>query len=285
MKFIILLICLLLQAIFHVSIKRGKYHLLEHYASGMKPFLTKINANHGWVALISLMLPILILVLILNALFSHVGILYFIYAAIVLLFCLDIRDMKKQLGDYFVAITNENLVKAQIEAEQFVSHSVHQNKSEMTRAVTESIFIKALTNIFSVIFWFMLLGPFGAVLYYLATTLTKLACNPEFSYTDTYFAAEYIKELFDWLPVRVLTLTFALIGHFGPVFTLWIDRLGAGLSDNRQLLIDAGLTALNADLEPTQASATENNQALSLVNRTLWTWTIVIGVLTITSWL
>lgn len=285
MKFIILLICLVLQASLHINVKRNKYQFVDRYAAGIKPLLNKINADHGWGALVGLLLPILIFVIILNALFSHIGLLYLIYGTIILWLCLDFTDLKKQLVDYFTAVANENMVKAKTEAELFVLHTVHQDKSEMSRAVTEAIFIRSLTNIFSIIFWFMLLGPFGAVLYYMTTAITNCALKPEFGYSDTYNVANYFKEILDWLPVRLVALTFALIGHFGPVFALWIDRVGGGLAENRQLIIDAGLTAINADLAPSTADVIENHQALSLVTRTLWTWVIIIAVLTVTSWL
>lgn len=285
MKFIILLVSLLLQSFLSLNINKHKSHLLSRYAATMRPLLTKLNADRGWGAFVGLLVPVLIVILILNLLFSHLGILYFLYGVFILLLCLDIQDMKKELADYFSAMSNEDLVSAQVEAEKFLGHSVHQAKSEMSRTVTEAIFTKSLANIFAVIFWFILLGPFGAVLYYATVAIANHACRPEFGYPETYFAADYFKEILDWLPVRFVTLTYALIGHFGPVFNLWIDRLGGGLSENRQFIIDAGLTALHVDLEPSPATVVENQQALNLTTRTLWTWIIIIGVLTLTSML
>lgn len=285
MKLIILLICLILQALLNVDAKKNKYKFIDRYAATLKPILARFNIDSGLPALIGLLVPAIIIMLLLNLLFSRVAFFYLIYGVIILFLCLDLRDMKKQLKEYFAAITAENLAKAQHEAEEFVGHPVHQNKGEMSRTVTEAIFTKSLTNVFGVIFWFMLLGPIGAVLYYLTAAITERAQRPDFGFSDTYSSAEYFKEILDWFPVRILTFTFALVGHFAPVFGIWLDRIGAGLLENRQFLIDAGLTAIHADFDATHASLIENQQALQLMSRTLWTWVIIITAFNIVIWL
>lgn len=285
MKFVILLICLILQVLIGENIRKNKFQFLDRYASGMKPLLARFNADHGMIGLIGLLIPALIIILLLNLIFSAVGILYLIYGVIILMFCLDARDMKKPLKDYFKAALDGSLVSIQMEAEEFVGHSLRQDKAEISRSVTETILMKALTDIFSVIFWFMLFGPFGAVLYYLTAAITKRAQRPEFGFSDMYSAAEYFKEILDWLPVRFMTLTFSLVGHFRPVFNIWVDRIGGGLLENRQLLIDTGVAAVHSEVGSFESNIDENHQTLHLVSRTLWTWVIIIALLTIASWL
>jgi AmpE protein len=285
MKFIILLICLGLQIFLHINFKKNKYRWLDRYLTAMKPLLAKLNIHQSTLAFIALLVPVLIVILILNGILSMVGLFYFIYAIIILMLCFDIRHLKKQLEGYFTGVSHDNLVQAQGEAEIFVGHPVLQDKGEMSRAVTETILTTSLTNIFSVIFWFMLLGPFGAVLYYVTAGIAWHAQKPEFGLSDTAHSAECFKEILDWLPVRLLTLTFALIGHFAPVIGVWLDKVGGGLFDNRILLIDAGLVAIHADLKTHQGTVEENQQAIHLINRTLSTWVIIIGILTVVTWL
>jgi membrane protein required for beta-lactamase induction len=266
-----------------LNLKKNKYKYVDIYAAKMRPLLAKMNIDRAMPAFIGLLIPALVVIGLLNLILGNIF--YFIYALIVFYLCLDFRDVRKQIGDYQTAVAGENLTQAQFEAEQFVEHPVHQNKGEMSRAVTETIFIKSLTNVFAIIFWFMVLGPFGAVLYYLTAAITQRAQRPEFGFSDTYSSAEYFKQILDWLPVRFVTLTFAVVGHFTPVFGIWLDRISSGLLENRQLLIDAGLTAVHADLDASHASLTENNSTLQLVTRTLWAWIIVIAVFTVITWL
>jgi AmpE protein len=284
MKLIIILICLAIQALLKIRPNKNPYSWLDQYAMSVRPFFRNINADHGIFALIALLIPVLILILILNAIFGFAP-LYLIYGVIVLLICLDCQDMKAQLSAYFDTFSSENLGGAQSEAEKFVGHPVHQDKNEMSRAVTETIFTRSLANVFAIIFWFIVLGPFGAVLYYVTKGLTELSQKPEFGYSGVYSAAESLKEVLDWIPVRLVTLTFALIGPFGTVFNLWLARVSGGLLDNRQFLIDAGLLALHEPSDRNIHPLKENQNALGLVARTFSTWIIVIAVVTIISWL
>lgn len=284
MKLIILLLCILLQTI-NIRSVRDRYGFFDHYVALINPLLIKFGFDKGGNAIIGLLLPLLLLIFILNLLFIRFPILYLIYGTIVLFICLDIRDMKAKLEDYFAAIMAENQIKAHFEAEIFANRTIAQDRSLTIRAVTESMFAKSLTNIFSVIFWFLLLGPFGAVFYYLIAGINDRVEKSDLEAQDSYTPAGYLKDILDWIPVRLVTLTYALIGHFKPVFSQWLDRLGDGVTENQHLLMECGLTALDIDKDPMQAQPQENHLALELINRTLWTWVIVIAVLDVTSWL
>jgi membrane protein required for beta-lactamase induction len=283
MKFLILLICLLIQAIFK-GIKKNKQRLIDNYLMGIKPFLTSLNLIHNWRGLIGLLVPALVVILILNYLLIHARLLYFLYSLFILWLCLDFQDVNAELRDYFTFLTDGNIEKAQREAEHFVGYPLAPNRSEITRAVTKAIFTRSLTHLFAVIFWFMLLGPFGAVLYALTAAITANSQQPVCDFHDFRVAAAYFKNILDWIPVRFVIFTFALISHFGPVFNFWLERLGADLSENKQVLVDGGLVALNLELSPANGII-ENQQALKLISHTLWTWVIVILILTFVSWL
>lgn len=284
MKLIILLVCILLQT-FNITLFRHHYQFFDHYVALINPLLNKLGLERGWGAIIGLLVPVLIVVYVLGLLFAHVGLLYLLFGLLILMICLDVRDAKTQLTDYFSAINSENSERIQAEVEKFTKQSVGRDRSLLIRILTGAIFVQSVTNIFSVIFWFMLLGPFGAMLYYLVAAVSERVSKSEDDLSHANNAASYLKDILDWIPVRLVSFTYALIGHFAPVFTLWLQQLGNGPQANSTLLIDAGLLALDIPKEATLTDVEENYKALSLVNRTLWTWVIVIAVLNITSWL
>jgi AmpE protein len=286
MKLLVLLTCLLFQTFFNLTRSpKDRYRLLDHYYANMKPFLIRLEDNTGWVTLIGLLLPLLVLIVLLGMLFSYVAIFYFIYAVIVLSLCLHLRNMKRQLKDYFTTAASEDFAKTQAKAEQFIASKERQDAREISRAVTEVIFVRSLTDIFSVVFWFLVAGPFGAVLYYMTTAITYKSLEPEFSFPNTHPTANCLKDILDWLPIRIVSLTFAIIGHFTPVFNLWLERLGSNLSENRPFIIDSGLIALNANPDPLNANLTENRQAFNLVTRALSAWIIILVLAKIIAWL
>lgn len=284
MKFVVLLTCILLQS-FNLVIFKDRYSFFDRYLELINPFLTKFNLTKGWSAIFGVLVPLLFAILILGLIFSHVTVLYFLFAVLVLMLCLDVRDVKNQLTDYFAAISSDNETRAQVEVEKFTHQQASPEKTGLIRLITSTLLLNSITNIFSVIFWFLLFGPFGAMLYYLVSSVENRASNPEFSLEDSLDLATYSKNILDWVPVRLVVLTYALIGHFAPVFNLWVEHLGDGISGNSKFLVDAGLTALDADKDPEYAQPEENHKALGLISRTLWTWMIVIAVLTLTSWI
>ena len=68
---------------------------------------------------------------------------------------------------------------------------------------------QAYQSFFAVIFWYVLLGPVAALAYRL------LALLVEHSQADALRErAGQLRHAFDWLPVRVLAASFALVGNF-----------------------------------------------------------------------
>lgn len=63
------------------------------------------------------------------------------------------------------------------------------------------------------LFWFLVLGPIGAVLYRLSANL----CFARDIDDDLARALEQVHEALEWLPARVTVLAFALAGTFVPV--------------------------------------------------------------------
>lgn len=284
MKLFILLTCILLQA-FNIRFFANRYRFFDLYISQIKPLLTKLGLEQGWKAIIGVLAPLLLLVIILNAIFMHLGFFYYLYGVLVLMLCLDVTDVKHKLADYFTALNTDNRTRTQVEVEKFISHSVDADKSTMIRVMTGAIFVQALTNIFSVIFWFLLLGPFGAMFYYLVAAMNERVTRDDLNADEPEQTANYLKDILDWIPVRLMTFTFALIGHFTPVMSLWLEHLGDGVSNNSTLLIDGGLIALDLPTDMAAADIEENQRAMGLVTRSLWTWVITITLLNIAGWL
>ena len=68
---------------------------------------------------------------------------------------------------------------------------------------------QAYQSFFAVIFWYVLLGPLAALAYRL------LALIVEHTQSDALRErAGQLRHAFDWLPVRALAVSFALVGNF-----------------------------------------------------------------------
>jgi len=137
-----------------------------------------------------------------------------LFSLVVLLYCFGPREFENDLE----AILNapdpvQREAAAQALADE--DHAIGWNAPELGVAMAYA----ALRRRFSVLLWFFLLGPVGAVLYRLAQTLGRddsLTLD-----TESHTAARYLANALDWLPAQLLTFTLAVVGHWEAVISAW----------------------------------------------------------------
>ena len=170
-------------------------------------------------------------------------------------------------------------------------------------ALVSAVFQSALRRWFGVLFWFLLLGPSGALLY----RLTALACEGSFARKLPYETAQGARTLLrilDWPVAQLLTLALALVGNFDTVLGAWREAGGASLTLNHAFLDAAARASVRSELaeeaadyadelgEPahTAGGATtvanapdlpELRDAMSLVWRILLVWLAVLALFVI----
>ncbi|HLM52535.1 MAG TPA: hypothetical protein VK325_02830 [Pseudoxanthomonas sp.] len=162
-------------------------------------------------------------------------------------------------------------------------------------ALVDAVFRNALQRWFGVLFWFLLLGPFGALLY----RLTALAANGEQSAllpAGTLTGARRFKVLLDWPAAQLVTLSMALVADFDTVCGAWrgaggdalpldVAFLGAAarasvsseLAEEAQEYAEEGLVQVRAELP-------ELRDAMSLVWRILLLWLAALALFVIAGW-
>lgn len=149
----------------------------------------------------------------------------------------------------------------------------------------DALVTQSAERLFTVLFWFMVLGPVGALL----TRLASFARDDAGGEGLADFAAR-LAGVLAWIPVRLLALTYGLVGSFEDSLHEWREWR-AGEADSigdagRGLLLAAGRGALRvhedtADRDDPDAVAT----ALELYHRALAVWLILISLLTLVGWL
>ncbi|MGH8075854.1 MAG: hypothetical protein ACREPE_00820 [Lysobacter sp.] len=167
-------------------------------------------------------------------------------------------------------------------------------------ALVSAVFRSALRRWFGVLFWFLLLGPLGALLYRLAA-LSAEGDNARSLPSETAAGARTLLAILDWPVAQLMTLSLALVGNFDTVLGAWRDSGGASFSlDNRFLGavarasvrgelaeeaaddIDEQLTAHPTGITPAAMSEIpELRDAMSLVWRSLLVWLAVLALFVI----
>lgn len=97
---------------------------------------------------------------------------------------------------------------------------------------------QAYQGFFAVIFWYALLGPLVPLAYRLLALTAEHATQ-----ADLAERAGQLRHALDWLPVRVLAASFALVGNFAAVSRAVLHDLLSWELAAQQLLVNAGRAA------------------------------------------
>lgn len=164
-----------------------------------------------------------------------------------------------------------------------------------------AVFRNARQRWFGVLFWFLLLGPFGALLY----RLGAVAAEGETAQTlspDMVAGARVLLAVLDWPVSQLMTLSLALVGHFDAVFTAWKDNGGASFALDAGFLAAAARASVRSELVDERSDYTESGvvvpdalrasspelpelrDAMSLVWRILLAWLAVLAMFVIAGW-
>lgn len=222
MTFIITLIALVIERFFHWSHLR---HWRWFYTFQQWLSHSRIHQLPSWILFLLSVLPLTVLVGVVDYFLAgwFYGILKIVWGVAVLLYCLGPSNLWVEAYDQTLART---------------------------------IFVAANERVFSVVFWFVVAGPMGAV-FYRSTALMNPTSPLGLSHT-----AKTIQQWLDWIPVRLLTFLFALGGHFTNVFSAWKKNVLKGPGANDLLLTECGMAALDV----TSENSTERD-AMSLLDR------------------
>ncbi|WP_411833151.1 hypothetical protein [Pseudoxanthomonas mexicana] len=162
-------------------------------------------------------------------------------------------------------------------------------------ALVEAVFHGALRRWFGVLFWFLLLGQAGALLYRLAV----LSCEGGFSRwlpPRTLEGALRLRDALEWPVAQLMTGSMALVGNFDTVFAAWRAAGGATWRLSIAFLGQAARASVRCELEeeaedyvsaglvPVMRSLPELRDAMSLVWRILLLWLAVLALFVIAGW-
>jgi AmpE protein len=113
---------------------------------------------------------------------------------------------------------------------------------------------QAYQSFFAVIFWYALLGPLAALAYRLLALITEHSQQP-----IVRERAQLWRHGLDWLPVRVLATSFALVGNFLAVSRVLLHELLSWQISAAQVVASAGRAAADT---PEQALGEAGVQSL-----------------------
>ena len=280
MTLIIILICAAIEHFTHQLNRIRRYNWLKQYLLWFRRAFSNLDST---VTLLLALSPIMILGLLLLANVNTT--IWFILAIFTLSYSIGPQNTEIQVTDYCDALERDDTEGAALYAEQ-LRHGQQSmsDTSQLNQHVINAILVNTNERITAVIFWFLLLGPMGALLYRCSERATKYS-NDDEQLQILHESAQRLFFILSWLPARLTAFSFALGGSMSDALHNWrnyqCDWEQHYCDSNRGILICSGLGALQ--IAPDSASnCLENVQfTLALANRALIIWISFLAILSL----
>jgi AmpE protein len=254
---------------------------------------------HAWLEKLGPSSPAAVLILgvglpalvcaVLQAALDHVlfGLIALAFGTFVLYWCWGPRDLERDVEAAVKAPDGEQRVSA-LRALRDSDEGIAANPESLV----ESVFAASLSRWFGVLFWFVVLGPAGALLYRLAQLI---AWSPQFAGIEsspTTQTARRLTAILDWAPAHLMALCLALASNFDVVFKTWHDyhmahgkgyfTLDLGfLAAIARASVDADMAAEDQEGAQAHNPAIILEDAMVLVRRVLVVWLTLIALIVI----
>ena len=234
MSFFVVIACFAVQWFLSLSSAQYQFDWVSKYAQWMNKQFQSLEKGHGLFTVLVMVLPVIIAASLVFTIIYHT------------------------LGHVGYSVLSLLLL--------WYYTDIVFLKKPTTSLTQPELFLKGYQKIFAPLFWYFVFGPVGLMLY--VTVVALRAQMP----TQQYFALT--QGVLDWVPIRLVGLTFALAGNFGVVFKVWIKDVFQSISDNQNQVVAMGDAALSAE-----------SDAMSLLHRALLIWLVIMALITIGSWM
>lgn len=276
-----------------------KYHPLVffgHLANTIEKKLRQQNHSHfikkivGLIALLLLIIPVTALIYIL----SQWSVVNTIISPIILYFCIAANSLKLHSMNVVQALKTENIGLAKKRVAMIVSRQTeNMSADDVRKATIESVLENGADAVFAPIFWFIIAGPAGAILYRLSNTLDAMWGYKNQQYIYFGWAAARFDDVLNWIPARLTALSYALIGQTKLAINCWKTQAHLMDSPNAGPVMISGAGTLNLQLGGpawyhgklknkvyfgTQNMPQNNDikRANSLITHTIYLWIFVV---------
>lgn len=282
----------------------SKYHPLVgfgHLANRLEQNLNR-KASHQFVwGVLAWCLAVIPLVLI-TALISYSLDLIFqiLFAALCGWLAIAWKSLKQHGQAIFEALSQNNLAQARTRTSYIVSRDTRESdETALSKATIESLLENGSDAIFAPLFWLIILGAPGVILYRLSNTLDAMwgYRNERFELFGKFTAR--VDDVLNYIPARICALLYSICGNTKPAFLAWKTQASTWYSPNAGVVMATGAGALHISLggsaiyhgkpkeRPILGTATEPTlmdiqRAISLIDKSVYLISITvlsIGVL------
>lgn len=220
-----------------------------------------------------------------------------VFDVVLLYLAIAPRSLEEHARAVADALRQGNLGKAREAVGRIVSRdAAAMSTDDIARASVESVLENGNDAVFGAVFWFVMLGAPGAVMYRLANTLDAMWGYRNEAYLHFGWAAARLDDALNLVPARLTALTYSLLGATPAALRCWKSQGATWYSPNAGPVMAAGAGALEVRLGGAASyegrieerpllgcgaspGVRDIERAISLVRRGLAAWIAVLGVL------
>lgn len=173
--------------------------------------------------------------------------------AIVLYFCLGLRSLRDHNLPIAAALSQGDLPQARLLTACIVSRdTTNATESDLTKASAESLLENGNDAVFGTLFWFMVAGAPGALLFRLANTLDAMWGYRTERLSNFGSTAARLDDALNFIPARLTALSYVLLAPGMPAkrraWLCWRTQAPAWSSPNAGPVMASGAGALGIQL-------------------------------------
>ena len=203
----------------------------------------------GVIAWCLAVLPIVLVVYLLDRWFSVSSGLSFLWSALVLYLAVGWSSLLSHAEAVLTPLRAGNVEAARAEVAKIVSRDTAAlDESGIAKGAIESVLENGADAIFAAVFWFVLLGAPGVVLYRLANTLDAMWGYKNDRYLAFGWCAARIDDVLNFIPAQLTAFTYAMLGDREQAFRCWRAQGRYWKSPNAGPVMASGAGALNVSL-------------------------------------
>lgn len=250
MSVLAIIVALLLEQWRPVGERKGLRATLARTANALERSLNTGGSSQGAIAWLLAVVPAVVIAIGLHALLvSWSPLLGFIFDVGVLYLTLGFRQFSHSFTVIQSAVKSGDIDRARDLIGVWRGETVpERDREEVIRLSIEEALLASHRHVFGVLLWYVLLpGPSGAILYRLAVYLAKRWGAQG---VDGAFGATARRAIFvlDWPAVRLSAAAFAVVGDFEDAVYCWRTQARAWLDPNDGVLLAAGAGAMGVRL-------------------------------------
>ncbi|MDE2430783.1 MAG: cobalamin biosynthesis protein [Burkholderiales bacterium] len=169
--------------------------------------------------------------------------------AVLLYFCLGLRSLRDHTAPIQAALEESDLASARQRTSFIVSRDTDDaDETDLAKASVESLLENGCDAVFGTLFWFVLLGGAGALLYRLSNTLDAMWGYRTPRWLRFGCVAARIDDGLNWIPARLTALCYALLGNTQLALECWQYQAPRWPSPNAGPVMASGAGALELAL-------------------------------------